>query len=510
LASEPNPFDPMEMAFHDVANRYAWRHNELAIPADWKIFKHYELTPELPATTHIWIHKEDADGKNLINVAMKGAPEAVIDLCHMMEREKQIVHDAIVEMAADGFRVLGVAAAEMDWAQLENTPKMQHDFKFKFIGLLGLYDPPRAETADAIAECYRAGIRVIMVTGDHPETAAAIGKAIGLSFGDKARNVKGIITGKELTQLKDQGLYEEILADAAVNIISRTSPDQKLDIIKALKDADEFVAMTGDGVNDAAALKAADVGIAMGARGTDVAREAASLVLVEDDFASITASIKQGRIIFDNIRKAMMYIIAVHIPIVILSLIPLFIGYPGLLAPVHIVLLELIIDPACTLVFENEPADIDIMTRPPRHIETPIISRAGFGLSVLQGVLMGIGVLGIMLYLIVYVPGCDTITIRTATLFTLIIANLTLILTNRSMKQNFVRLFFVKNRIFWILISVIIIFTIAIFGIPVLQNLFQFTNLSFNVIILGIIFGFLSVIWIEALKPFLPSSFKKI
>ncbi|NVM52103.1 MAG: cation-translocating P-type ATPase [Candidatus Helarchaeota archaeon] len=507
LASEPNPFDPMELAFYELANRYVWRHEELAIPRNWKILKHYELSSELPATTHIWTHK-DSDAEQPCIVSMKGAPESVLDLCHMLEDEAKIVERTLKFMASEGLRILGVAGKEIEHSHYSELPEKQHDFKFRFLGLLGLHDPPRAESTPAIAQCYNAGIRVMMVTGDHPETAAAIGKAIGLSFGVGNHEISGVITGKELAQLKTLNQDKEILRDSAINIISRVSPDQKLDIVKDLKETGEFVAMTGDGVNDAAALKAADVGVAMGARGTDVAREAADLVLVQDDFASLTASIEQGRRIFDNIRKAMMFIIIVHVPIVILSIVPLFLGFPGLLAPIHIVLLELIIDPACTLVFENEPADADVMSRPPRKIDTPIISKVGFGLSLLQGVVIGVGLLGIIFYLTIRFPGCSIVEIRTATILALIVANLTLILTSRSMKQNFVRLLFIKNRMFWILIIFVIFLSSLIFTIPVLRDLFLFTSLSFEVTIIAIVVGLSSALWIEAFKPLLGSSFK--
>jgi magnesium-transporting ATPase (P-type) len=507
LASEPNPFDPMELAFLELADKYVWRHKELAIPKDWSILKHYELSPALPATTHVWAC-EDIDAEKPCILSMKGAPESVLDLCHMMEREKEIVEQTTKIMADEALRVLGVAGNEIKHHHYGDLPEEQHAYKFRFLGLLGLYDPPRPESAPAIAKCRSAGIRVIMVTGDHPETAGAIAKAVGLSFGDDNRDIKGIVTGPELANLKKQGRDKELLKDPAVNVISRTSPTQKLDIVNALKDAGEFVAMTGDGVNDAAALKSSNVGIAMGARGTDVAREAADLVLVQDDFASITDAIEQGRRIFDNIRKAMMFIIAVHVPIVLLSIVPLFMGYSGFLAPVHIVLLELIIDPACTLVFENEPADADIMLRPPRKIDTPIIPRRGFGVSLLQGAVIGLCLLGFMFILTVIFPGCPMIFLRTATMLALIVANLTLILTNRSMKLNFIRLITIKNRMFWILVVFVIIISVLIFGIPALTGLFQFTPLPLNIILLSILIGFGSVLWIEAIKPFLRASFK--
>lgn len=505
LASEPNPFDPMELAFKELADRYVWRHQELAIPPNWKILKHYELSTELPATTHVWTH-EDNDAEQPCILSMKGAPEAVLDLCHMLDQERSIVERTVKIMAKQGLRVLGVAGNNIDHFHYDDLPKKQHDFKFRFLGLLGLHDPPRATTATAVKACLKAGIRIMMVTGDHPETAEAIAKAIGLPFGDKIHQTRGVTTGKQLSELIKQGLEKEIIQNKEVNIISRTSPVQKLEIVTFLKGVGEFVAMTGDGVNDAAALKAADVGVAMGARGTDVAREAADLVLVDDDFASLTEAIEQGRRIFDNIQKAMIFIIAVHIPIVILSIVPLFLGFPGLLAPLHIVLLELIIDPACTLVFENEAADVDVMTRPPRNINTPIISKKGLGLSIAQGTAIGFGLLGLLLLSTAITPGIPIIKLRTAIMLALIFANLMLILTNRSMKRNIYQLLFIRNRVFWMLIIFVTFFAILIFGIPTLQDLFLFSALSWDYILLSISVGFISVLWIEFLKPFLKTS----
>jgi Ca2+-transporting ATPase len=434
---------------------------------------------------------------------MKGAPESVMDLCHMMNHEKEIVNRTLKIMADDGLRVLGVAGNQIDHYHLGDLPKNQHDFKFRFLGLLGLRDPPRPESAAAISECRTAGVRVVMVTGDHPETAAAIGKRIGLEFGDKEHNISGVITGRELSMIKDGQKYNDIITDPRINIISRVTPTQKLDIVLKLREENEFVAMTGDGVNDAAALKAADVGIAMGTRGTDVAREAADLVLVEDDFASITMAIKQGRRIFENIRKAMIFIIAVHVPIVILSIVPLLLGFPGFLAPIHIVLLELIIDPACTLVFENEPAEPDLMIRTPRKLNTPIITKMGLMVSIVQGVIIGLSLLGLIFYLTINFPSYPIIVLRTATMLALIVANLTLILTNRSMKQNLIDLIRTKNRTFWILVILVVAILTLILAVPILRNLFLFTFLSYDIVLIGIFIGFGSVIWIECFKPIL-------
>ncbi len=336
LASVVDPFDPMEKAFHALGQRFLAGTEHLH--RDWRLVQTYALSPSLRAMSHVWA----SDEGGVQTVAAKGAPEAVVDLCHLGAADRARIAAAADALAARGLRVLGVARgrfAGRDW------PADEHGFDFEFVGLLGLADPVRAEVPAAVAECRAAGIRVVMITGDHPATARAIAGQAGLAGADGE-----VLTGDEIAALDDAALRERM---AGVSVCARIAPAQKLRIVQALKARGEIVAMTGDGVNDAPALRAAHVGVAMGARGTDVARESSSLVLVDDDFASLVRAVRLGRRIFDNLRKAMSYILAVHVPIAGMALLPVLLGWPPLLFPMHIALLELIIDPACSVAFEN-------------------------------------------------------------------------------------------------------------------------------------------------------------
>ena len=373
LATPADPFDPMEKAIQ------AFGHDRLAgtehIHDDRSPEFEYDLSPDILAMTRVFSSNEPS--RYLL--ATKGAPEAVADLCHLPAAARTTLQEQVYAMAERGLRVLGVAQGE--WRG-NTPPHSQHDFDFSFLGLIGFLDPPRPEVPAAIAECRAAGIRVLMLTGDHPATARAIARQVGLS------ERPAVITGAEVDALDDASLRARL---GQADLCTRLQPEQKLRLVRVLQQAGEVVAMTGDGVNDAPALKAADVGIAMGERGTDVAREAAALVLLDDSFASIVAAVRQGRRIYDNIAKATRFIFAAHVPIIALTLIPALLPWPTLLLPVHIVLLQLLIDPACSVAFEAEPADADIMKRPPRPLGTsPFALRKisaalaqGFGLSVI-------------------------------------------------------------------------------------------------------------------------------
>ncbi len=381
LATPADPFDPMEKAIQQFGLH--WLTDTEHVHAEWTPEFEYALSPEILAMTHVF--RGDARATHLL--ATKGAPEAVIDLCHLPDAEAAAILRQVEVMAERGLRVLGVARGE--W-QGDAWPRSQHDFDFRFLGLLGFVDPPRPEVPAAIAECRSAGIRVIMMTGDHPATARAIAREVGLS--ERAE----VVTGAEMAALDDAALRERL---RHVDLCARLAPGQKLRLVQLLRDDGEVVAMTGDGVNDAPALKAADVGIAMGERGTDVAREAAALVLLDDSFASIVRAIRQGRRIYANITKATRFVFAVHMPIIALALVPTLLHWPVLLMPVHIVLLELLIDPACSIVFEAEPADADIMQRPPRAATESPFAATNLCHAVIQGLgfaailLLGYGVL---------------------------------------------------------------------------------------------------------------------
>src|SRR5574344_1940933 len=336
-------------------------------------------------------------------------------------------------MANEGLRVLGVAKSRIDTL---GVPEIQHDFDFEFVGLIGLADPIRENVPLAVEECHKAGIRVIMITGDYPVTAKNIGRQIGLTNWDEC------ITGQELNTMDDEELSRRI---STVNIFARVVPRSELKIVNALKKNDEVVAMTGDGVNDAPALKAANIGIAMGENGTDVAREASSLVLLDDNFASIVGAVRMGRRIFDNLQKALGYIFAVHVPIAGLSLIPVFFAeLPLILWPVHIVFLELIIDPACSIIFEAEPEEKNVMSRPPRNINVPFFGIKKIILSCTQG--LGILLVCLAVYFTGLKMGYSSSGVRTLTFVTLIVSNIAVILSNRSWTTNIFRILITPNR----------------------------------------------------------------
>ncbi len=385
---------------------------------DWTLEREYPLSAELLALSHVW---RSPDGQEYV-IAAKGAPEAIADLCHMGEADKEALWWQIEDLAGRGLRLLGVARASFSLGYL---PGDQHDFVFEFLGLVGMLDPVRSTVSASIRECYAAGIRVIMITGDYPGTARHIAGEIGLEPSDL------VITGPELDAMDDAELAERI---RSVNIFARAVPEQKLRIVRALKANGEVVAMTGDGVNDAPALKAANIGVAMGGRGTDVARESAALVVLDDDFSSIEKAVRSGRRIYDNLKKAMSYIIAIHVPIAGMSLIPVLFKLPLVFSPIIIAFLEIIIDPACSLLFEAEPEEDDIMRRPPRRPDQRIFNKRNVVISLLQGLTVLLFVAAVFSF--GHLRGMDEMEIRALTFTTLVFANLGLILTNRSWEHT--------------------------------------------------------------------------
>lgn len=419
LASEIVPHDPMEQAFHRLAGEQLVAGAHFS-PPQWTLAREYELSPELLAMSHLWRSAAPAAAHDV--VASKGAPEAVMALCHLSEARRAQLAAQAARLADRGLRVLAVARGQH--ARSEEWPAQQQDFDFEWLGLVGLADPLRPEVPAAVAQCQRAGIRVVMITGDHPRTARAIAEQAGIA---SAR----VRSGDEL-----QGLDAAALAATLreVSVYARVKPQQKLALVEALKAQGEVVAMTGDGVNDAPALKAAHIGIAMGQRGTDVAREAASLVLLQDDFASIVSAIADGRRTFANLRQAMVYTLAVHVPIVGLALLPALFGLPLLLAPLHIAFLELVIAPTCSLVFEAEPGAADLMTQPPRRSTDPLLARRHVLLSLLQGGL--VTALSVGLYVWVLGLGLAQGSANTAAFIALVTANAALILPSRSARSG--------------------------------------------------------------------------
>jgi P-type Ca2+ transporter type 2C len=480
LASQTDPFDPMEKAIRALGNKFLAETEH--IHDEWVLVKEYPLSPQLLAMSRAW----ESNSEHYYEIAAKGSPEAILDLCHVEPGLKEKLERSVMELAANGLRMLGVAKSIN---KKEDMPDHQHDFDFKFAGFIGLADPIRPQVPSAISECHQAGIKVTMITGDYPVTAMHIGKQIGLKYTDHA------ITGPELENLSAPDLA---VKSKETSIFARVVPEQKLRIVNAFKEQGEIVAMTGDGVNDAPALKSAHIGIAMGERGTDVAREAASIVLLDDDFSSIVGAVKMGRRIYDNLKKAMAYILAVHIPIAGLSLLPILFNWPLILLPIHVVFLELIIDPSCSIVFEAEPGEPNIMKRPPRNLKEPMFNVKNLSISTAQGAV--ILVITILLAAVAINAGRPEDEVRGIAYGTLIVANLGLILTNRSWSETIFHTLKRKNKALYWVAAVVSIFLISLFFVPEMRILFKFGMLSPLDLLTCIIAGFISIMWFEGWK----------
>jgi Ca2+-transporting ATPase len=481
LASQTDPFDPMEKAIRKLGETSLASTEHLH--GDWTLVQEYPLSEQMLSLSHVW---KSPDGADFI-IAAKGAPESIADLCHFSKEQTRDLLFNIDSMTGKGLRVIGVAKASFRQAVL---PARQHDFGFEFIGLIGLADPVRPMVAEAVKDCYRAGIRVVMITGDYPGTARNIAREIGLVRLE-------CITGPELDKMTEGELRERI---KAADIFARVVPEQKLRLVNALKANKEIVAMTGDGVNDAPALKSAHIGIAMGGRGTDVARESADLVLLDDDFSSIVEAVRLGRRIFDNIRKAVSYAAAVHVPIAAMVLIPVLMKWPLVLLPVHILFLELIIDPACSVVFEAEPEESDIMDRPPRRQSERLFGKKAVLLSALQGLSVLAIVFGAFYFAMVNNRGEDEA--RALSFTTLIVANLALILTNRSWSRTVFSTLRTPNAALWWVLSGAISFLALVLCVPFLRGVFKFAELAPADLLICFAAGMLSIAWFEALKVF--------
>jgi len=485
LASAPEPFDPMERAFHEFArHRLA---GAAALPdRGWTLVHSYGLRPELLAMTQLW---QPGGAASERIAAAKGAPEAIAALCRFDDAALAALRQTVDAMAAEGLRVLGVARA----AAAGETPASQRDFAFTFLGLVGLADPLRASVPAAVAECRSAGIRVVMITGDYPATARAIARQAGINAG---LDTEELLTGDDLDHIDDAELARRA---RTATVFARIMPEQKLRIVQAFKADGEIVAMTGDGVNDAPSLKAAHIGIAMGGRGTDVAREASSIVLLDDDFGSIVTAVRLGRRIYDNLRKAMGFIFAIHVPIAGLALLPLLLGLPIIFSPIHIAFLEMVIDPVCTLVFEAEVEEEDVMRRPPRPPAEPLFSWSLIGWGLLQGALALAVVAGI--FLLALERGMAENEVRALTFFSLVIAIVGLIVLNRSFSASLVTAFRRPNPA----LAAIVLIVAAILALSLLwppaSDMFRFGPLRWSDLALAFAAGGVLLIALELFKP---------
>lgn len=452
------PTDPMDVAIAAVAAQ-----SQVTDVSPRRLIRAYGMKPDLFAVANLI--DEGAGGG--ARAYTKGALEAIVELCALSPATALGIRTQADAMAQEGIRVLAVArSAPISQAQLAKLPESARGFAFEYLGLVGFSDPLRSNVPAAVAECKSAGIRVIMITGDYPLTASAMGRQAGLD-GER------VLSGEDIERLTDEDLANQL---ATTSIFARIRPAQKLRIVECLKRRGDIVAMTGDGVNDAPAIKAAHIGIAMGGRGTDVAREASAIVLLDDDFGSIVTTIRLGRRIYDNLRKAIEYIVAVHIPIAGLALLPLLLGLPLILTPIHIAFLEMIIDPACSMVFEAEKAEEDVMRRPSRDPKSPLLLRRRIAWAVLQGT----GVFAVLAVVLIMASrlGVPELRLRTLVFTSLVLANMGLILVNRSFKSSLASALLRPNRALWMLLGgVSLILAMAIFWPPA-QLLFHFASLS--------------------------------
>lgn len=445
-ATPPDSIDPMEKAIINLFNQH------LQVSTQ-ELLREYPLTKKLLAMTRV------IKGADELYIAAKGAPEAILQLCGLSQDEVNRELALVNEMAQHGYRVLGLATAQHHQAIL---PETQHDFKYSYCGLIAFEDPIRPEVPQAIKECKAAGIKVMMITGDYPITAKSIAQQAGLE-------VNSIITGEEITQLSDNVLQQRL---HDVSVVARVVPEQKLRIIKALQNNGHIVAMTGDGVNDAPALKAAHIGIAMGNKGTDVAREASAIVLLDDNFASIVSGVRLGRRIFDNLQKAMSYIMAIHMPIIGMALLPaIFSHLPILLLPLHIIFMELIIDPVCSVAFESEQDEKNIMSRPPHDVNERFFGSKQIIRSCIRGVVLFLMILAV--YFISEHLGYQENELRAITFAALIMGNVVLILSNLSKTRSFIAVILENNIATTTMISLALIMTALILFVPTLQELFK-------------------------------------
>ena len=482
LSTQIEAHDPMDRAIQGLGERTLSGTEHLH--GDWSLVRQYPLARQLLAISQVW---RSPDGADYI-IAAKGAPEAIVDLCHLPGAEGEAVLAAATSLASEGLRVLGVARSQFS---SQNLPGDQHDFTFELLGLIALADPVRSTVPDAVRECREAGIRVVMITGDYAETARSIARQAGLD------QSAGTITGPELNAMDPATLRERI---RNASVFARAVPEQKLRLVEALKANGEIVAMTGDGVNDAPALVAAHIGIAMGARGTDVAREAADLVLLDDDFSSIVKAVRMGRRVFDNLKKAMAYIIAIHVPIAGLSFLPVLFGWPLILGPVHIAFLELIIDPACSIVFEAEPEEAGSMRRPPRSSSESLFRRRFVELSVLQGV--GMLAISLAIFAVAYSRGQGEADARALTFTALVLMNLALIATNRSRSLSVWGSLRNPNPAMWWVTGSAMVLLALVLYIPWMRALFRFSTLHPADIALCLGAGLVVGAWFETLKRF--------
>ena len=480
-ASEPIPFDGMEIALHEAYSKFSATDER----PDFKLVHEYPLGGSPPMMTHVF---ENQNRTRII--AAKGAPEALIACSNLSKDQTQQINNAIESMSKQGFRVLGIGVASFP---VNDYPKTQQEFHFTFKGLVAFYDPPKKNIKVVFDTFYNAGIQVKIVTGDNATTTSTIARQVGF------KNPENTLNGDELMKMDEATLKDKVLQ---TTIFTRMFPEAKLKIIEALKANDQIVAMTGDGVNDGPALKSAHIGIAMGKKGTEIAKEAANLILVEDDLAKMIEAIAMGRKIYINLKKAIQYIISIHIPIVMIVFIPLVLGwiYPNIFSPVHIIFLEIIMGPTCSIIYENEPMESNLMLQKPRLMTTTFFNLKEITISILQGLVITLGLLFVYQYCLS--ENCTESVTRTVVFLTLIASNIFLTLANRSFYYSLFTTLQYKNNLVLIIIGITVLITSLLLFVPLFSHFFMFDSVSASQIGLGILVGFVSVVWVELYKYF--------
>lgn len=480
-ASEPIPFDGMEIALHEA-------YSKLKITDErphFKLIHEYPLDGKPPMMTHIFGNQKGAK-----IIAAKGAPEALIACSKLSKTEIKKIDNAIESMSKQGFRVLGIGVS--DFSE-DNYPKTQQEFTFTFIGLVAFYDPPKKNINKVFDTFYNAGIQVKIVTGDNALTTSTIAKQIGF------RNPENTLNGDELMKMDEATLKAKVME---TTIFTRMFPEAKLKIIEALKANNQIVAMTGDGVNDGPALKSAHIGIAMGKKGTEIAKQAANLILIDDDLAKMTDAIAMGRKIYINLKKAIQYIISIHIPIVLIVFVPLVLGwiYPNIFSPVHIIFLEIIMGPTCSIIYENEPMESNLMLQQPRPLTNTFFNLKEIMISIIQGLVITLGLLFIYQYC-VHLNYTENAT-RTIVFLTLIASNIFMTLANRSFYNSIFTTIRYKNNLVVIIIGITVLITSSLLFVPIFSQFFMFDTVSILQIGISVLVGFVSVFWIEIYKVF--------
>ena len=478
-SSEPLPFDPMEKTLHHVYMQTQKTDER----TNYKMIHEYPLAGKPPMMTHIF---ENANKQRII--AAKGAPEAIINVSVLSEGEKENILNVIHDFGNKGYRVLGVAQSNFKGY---NFPEKQQELKFTFLGLVVFYDPPKQGIQTVFQHIYDAGIKVKVITGDNTETTKTIAKQAGIL------NVAEAIEGKDVVNLNEKQLMHEV---EEKTLFTRMYPEAKLSVVNALKKKGEVVAMLGDGVNDGPALKAAHIGVAMGNKGTEIAKTAASLVITNDDLDKLIVGIAAGRRIYSNLKKAIQYIISIHIPIILTVTLPLFLGwiFPHIFTPVHVIFLELVMGPTCSIVYENEPLEKNVMKQKPRIMTETFLSWKELGISIFQGLAITLGVLFIYQWSVWH--GGNEEKTRALVFTTLIFANVFLSLVNRSFYYSILACFKHKNILFPIVIGATLIMLFLILYVPAFADFFKLAGLNLREIIMAIIVAAISVMWMEIYK----------